>query len=1573
MHKIHQAARPAAARLLLAGLLTILLATTAAAAGGDLDPAFNVGLGAGGAVWDVALQPDGKIVVGGGFNNFGGAPHRNVARVNADGSLDTSFNGDTDATVFSLALQPDGKILVGGLFSMAGGAARSQIARLNSDGSLDTGFGVGGTLNGAVHIIIPLPDGKVFIAGQFTTVGSVTRNRVARLNSDGTLDTSFDPGVGSDGWVNAAVLQPDGRIVIGGQFLNYAGVARAGVARLNPDGSLDASLDPGAGIGGSNHLVRRMVLQPDGKIVMVGDFGTYGGFWSDGVVRINPNGSLDFTFPVGQATGSNTVRAVGLQPDGRVVIGGDFPNYNGSGRRQLVRLNRNGSVDLTFDAGNATNGLIFDLAIQPDAKVVIGGTFTTYKGAEANRVARLLPAPGTISFTQPGVIVGEGDGLSFANFTVRRSGGADGAAVAHVALDNVTTSRADYSYRGGLDTLFNPFGGADALIYEVVVQPDDKVIVGGSLGSLGSSTCRFICRLTRLGGFDFTFTPGFGPNAPVTALAVQPDGKILIGGNFTSYNNVTRNRVARLNADGTLDTSFDPGAGPNASVEAVAVQPDGKVLIVGDFMTVGGTTRERVARLNSDGTLDNTFDAGDLAHYSGRVYAVAVQPDGKILFGSTLLVQTTTFQGIARVNPDGSRDSTFKATGAQSVHDMALQPDGRVVIVGTFPEVGGVSRNCIARLNADGTLDASFDPGTGTNIGPGGGGGSGIQSVAIQHDGKLLVGGTFDIYNGTTRNGVARVNGDGSLDTSFDPGAGPGTTFGGSGVNDLALQSNGRVIIVGGFTNVGGVTRNRIAGLIGDFFVAWADGDAADKLVSLPIVNDLLDEPDETATLTLELISGAATLGSQRSATLTIVDNDIPPAFTSALPPATAPTRIVYTHNFTAAGAPAATFAVTSGALPPGLSLSPSGLLTGTPTTVGTYSDITVTASNGVAPAATQTFSITVLDGGILRLASPTYAAGESDGSVAVTVQRTGGSAGTTEVNYSTSNGTANSSSDFTQASGKLTFADGETSKTVVVPVINDPVNERDETFTFNLGTVSGSATLGTPTAAAVTITNDDPLPTLSVEDVTVTEGDSGTKLVNVRVTRTGLIDRSVFFTGATADGTALTGEDYVGGVGGYQIFPETTFTNVSVILIGDTLNEGDETFTVNLSFPSNATVERGQGTVTIKDNETTTGLPTVQLSMREYETSEAAGVVTVTVTRSGDTSTPTNVSYTTSPLLGTGFPSADERRDYNLALGTLQFAAGETSKSFDVFIADDAFAEGEEVLLVALTSATGGTAVGAPGSSVIRITDNDAVTSPTNPLDDSTFFVKQHYRDFLGRDPDAPGLAFWVNEIEKCDTDQQCRAVRRINVSAAFFLSIEFQQTGYLIYRLHKTAFNTGERLPLRTFIADTQPIGRGVIVGQGNWQAQLEANKLAFVDAFVQRPEFAAAYPQTLTAAQYVDALNTNTGDPLNPTAGGSLTQAERDQLVAELASGAKTRPEVLRAVAENSEFQRRQFSKAFVLMQYFGYLRREPNASPDSNFDGYNFWLGKLNELDGNFIQAEMVKAFLDSIEYKHRFGQ
>jgi subtilisin family serine protease len=261
------------------------------------------------------------------------------------------------------------------------------------------------------------------------------------------------------------------------------------------------------------------------------------------------------------------------------------------------------------------------------------------------------------------------------------------------------------------------------------------------------------------------------------------------------------------------------------------------------------------------------------------------------------------------------------------------------------------------------------------------------------------------------------------------------------------------------------------------------------------------------------------------------------------------------------------------------------------------------------------------------------------------------------------------------------------------------------------------------------------------------------------------------------------------------------------------------------------------------------------------------------------------------------------------------------------------------------------------------------------NPVNGSQFFVTQHYRDFLGREPDPSGLNFWTNEIESC-TSAQCVEVKRIHVSAAFFLSIEFQETGYLVERMYKSAYgdvtspNVAGTVPvirLNEFLPDTQRIGQGIVVGVGNWQQQLENNKNAFALEFVQRARFTNAFPLSMTPAQFVDRLIQN--------AGITLSQGERDQLVAELTSPSDVsaaRASVLRKVAENAELRQAELNRAFVLMQYFGYLRRNPDGAPDSDFRGWRFWLSKLEQFGGDFINAEMVKAFLNSTEYINRFG-
>ncbi|MEP6570818.1 MAG: PQQ-dependent sugar dehydrogenase [Acidobacteriota bacterium] len=385
-----------------------------------------------------------------------------------------------------------------------------------------------------------------------------------------------------------------------------------------------------------------------------------------------------------------------------------------------------------------------------------------------------------------------------------------------------------------------------------------------------------------------------------------------------------------------------------------------------------------------------------------------------------------------------------------------------------------------------------------------------------------------------------------------------------------------------------------------------------------------------------------------------------------------------------------------------------------------------------------------------------------------------------------------------------------------------------------------------------------------------------------------------------------------------------------------------------------------------------------VQFSSASYLAGESSGRVTLTLTRIGDTSAAASVAYATSDIAGANNcnvvnGNASSRCDYTTSVGTVNFAAGETFKTVDIPLTDDAYAEGNETFSVSLSNPVGA-ALGSPNAATITIIDNETTTG-ANPIDQADFFVHQHYIDFLNREPDSGGFGFWTNQITSCGVDQQCIDVKRINVSAAFFLSIEFQQTGFLVYRMYKASYGNlpGTPVPLKLneFLPDTQQIGKGIIVGQTGWEQQLENNKVAFALDFVSRARFIAVYPTTLTPAQFVDLLYLNTG--VTPSA------FERTSVINEFGAATNTtdtaaRGRVVRRVAENSTFTQQETNRAFVLMQYFGYLRRNPNDAPEPglNFDGYNFWLNKLSQFNGNFVNAEMVKAFLLSGEYRQRFG-
>ena len=466
------------------------------------------------------------------------------------------------------------------------------------------------------------------------------------------------------------------------------------------------------------------------------------------------------------------------------------------------------------------------------------------------------------------------------------------------------------------------------------------------------------------------------------------------------------------------------------------------------------------------------------------------------------------------------------------------------------------------------------------------------------------------------------------------------------------------------------------------------------------------------------------------------------------------------------------------------------------------------------------------------------------------------------------------------------------------------------------------------------------------------------------------------------AAGSALLFSTYLGGSGGDAALAIAIDSALAMYVTGRT---------ASTNFPAVSAIQNANGggqdafiTKISPESPTPTPTPaptptpsTFQFSQATYTVQEDVTFVNITVTRAGDTSAPATVDYATSN------GAASERSDYTTALGTLRFAAGQAELSVAVLISEDSFSEGPEAFTVTLSNPTGGTSLGAASTATVTITD-DASEPSANAIDDPAVFVGTHYHDFLNRQSDAAGQAFWTGEITFCGASAGCLDFRRWSVSQAFFLSIEFQQTGYLVFRIYKETFTDSPERPrglprYREFLRDTQEIQRGVAVGVGNWEQQLAANKQEFARRWVQRPDFAAQFPETMTAAQFVDKLFLN--------AETTPTQGERDAALAAFgAGGVEGRAAALLSVADSGSVYNRQYNAAFVLMQYIGYLRRNPNDAPDNDFAGYDFWLAKLNShsLPGEDVRneevgraraqrAEMVRAFIVSGEYRSRFGQ
>lgn len=378
-----------------------------------------------------------------------------------------------------------------------------------------------------------------------------------------------------------------------------------------------------------------------------------------------------------------------------------------------------------------------------------------------------------------------------------------------------------FAQGGDLDTSFNPGTGFDNNPQAIVFQTDGKILVGGFFTTYNGVTVNRIVRLNPDGSIDTSFATGTGFDSNVFALALQPDGKILVGGGFLTYNGTQVNRIARLNIDGSIDNSFFGGTRANGVVRTIEIQPaDGKIIIGGAFNLYDNITRLRIARLNADGTLDLTFNSTNGA--DSDVFYASLQTDGKIVVvGQFLTYGTTTVNRVGRLNTDGSLDTSFNTGGAgadDTVNFVTIQSDGKILIGGVFERYNGALRSAFARLNANGSLDTGFISNANTVV----------QSINLQSDGRIIISGTFTDYNGTSIRRIARVNSDGTLDTTFVP------LMPVSGVIMVSeLDANNAIYIGGSFLQYDGISRARIARLVNDFTLGLDDSVANNNEISV--------------------------------------------------------------------------------------------------------------------------------------------------------------------------------------------------------------------------------------------------------------------------------------------------------------------------------------------------------------------------------------------------------------------------------------------------------------------------------------------------------------------------------------------------------------------------------------------------------------------------------------------------------------------------------------------------------------------------------------------------------------------
>jgi uncharacterized delta-60 repeat protein len=643
------------------------------------------------------------------------------------------------------------------------------------------------TFKTAAKGAIYFSDGKYLLVGRFLRVNGQNYVGVAKFNADGTIDNTFNIGTGADNDVLACSLQSDGKILLGGKFTSFNGVSRVGLIRLNADGSVDNSFVTNLIMPQGGVLDFNLLVQPDGKILFNGSFTSVDGV-STGtsyLARFNSDGSRDASFTA--ASGFFPINDLALQSDNKIIICGGFS-------KGIARLNSDGSIDGSYSIGTGFNSTVYDIEVTSSDGVIAGGLFTQFNGATNNYLARLTSA-GSLDATFQGngkpnnyvqgmLIQPNGKILITGGFTSYNS----------ISVKPLVKLNTD----GTLDASLNVGSGATSALDLVAINSIGDILVGGYFLITFNGQTRNLVALLSASGSLKPITQQLNLQESTSGIAVQRQGtdKILLSHQGDELNGVSSTGFERLNLDGTIDATFNGNSKTDKNANTFTFDSNGMLLIGGRFTTYNGVTASGIARLSSSGILDNAFSTNTGTGFNGTVYVITEQPDGKLLVGGFF----SSFNGtprkiLARLNSDGSLDASFNAANGfvangtfAYVYDIEVLSDGKILVAGDFSSFSGNSIKSLIRLNSDGTLDNTFLIGTGV-FSPGGSSVSSVNDIEVLSNGKILIGGSFNSVNDQPAEYLEVLNSDGTLDNSY-------SLSGFFAVKKIKKQSDGKFVIL---------------------------------------------------------------------------------------------------------------------------------------------------------------------------------------------------------------------------------------------------------------------------------------------------------------------------------------------------------------------------------------------------------------------------------------------------------------------------------------------------------------------------------------------------------------------------------------------------------------------------------------------------------------------------------------------------------------------------------------------------------------------------------------------------------